>query len=236
MTGVESQLVGELTVVLADAQVATRVGIRAVLEPEGLRVVGEADSAADALVQVLRTRPDVCLLSSSLAGGAIEVTRMIKEQAPATRVVLLSSATHDEELFGALRAGADGYLLMSTSPARLPHAIRGVVAGEAALPRSLTAALIKEFRDQGHRRRLRLDGDRDPVELTAREFEVLERLRRSERTAEIAGRLEISEVTVRRHISSIVAKLGAPDRRTALEMIARADGAADPARVRPATS
>ena len=199
------------------------MGIRAALEPHGFRVVAEASSAGEALTATLRLAPDVCLLSASLPGGAIDVTRMIKAHDAATRVVMLSAIGRNEELFGALRAGADGYLLMTTSPDRLPFAIRGVVNGEAALPRALTAQLIREFRDQGGRRRLAVMAGRSPVELTAREFEVLERLRRHERTAEIARRLGISEVTVRRHVSSILAKLKAPDRKTALAMLAGAE-------------
>ena len=199
------------------------MGIRAALEPHGFRVVAEASSAGEALAATLRLAPDVCLLSASLPGGAIDVTRMIKAHDAATRVVMLSAIGRNEELFGALRAGADGYLLMTTSPDRLPFAIRGVVNGEAALPRALTAQLIREFRDQGGRRRLAVMAGRSPVELTAREFEVLERLRRHERTAEIARRLDISEVTVRRHVSSILAKLKAPDRKTALAMLAGAE-------------
>jgi DNA-binding NarL/FixJ family response regulator len=220
---------GEPTVVLADHHAGTRIGIRGALEPHGLRVVAETETAGETLAAVLRLAPGVCLVSTTLPGGAIDVTRLIKARAPATRVVMLSAAAHNEELFGALRAGADGYLLMTTSPERLSHAIRGVINGEAALSRSLTAQLIREFRDRGHRRRLSIFADRAPIELTAREYEVLERLRRPERTAEIAHHLSISEVTVRRHISSILTKLGAPDRRTALAMIERSEsGAAQP--------
>jgi DNA-binding NarL/FixJ family response regulator len=216
----------ELTVVLADDHVGTRIGIRAALEPHGLRVVAEAETADETLAATLRLAPDVCLLSTTLPGGAIDITRAIKAQAPPTRVVMLSAAAHNEELFAALHAGADGYLLMTTSPDRLSHAIRGVINGEAALPRSLTAQLIREFRDRGHRRRLVFTAGREPIELTAREFEVLERLRRPERTAEIAQYLSISEVTVRRHISSILAKLNAPDRKTALAMIQQPESGA----------
>jgi DNA-binding NarL/FixJ family response regulator len=226
----------ERTVVLAVDQVATRLGIRAALEPHGLRVVAEAETAGATLAAALRLTPDVCLLSTTLPCGAIDVTRLIKARAPQTRVVMLSPAAHNEELFGALRAGADGYLLMTTSPDRLSHAIRGVINGEAALPRALTAQLIQEFRDRGHRRRLSISADGEPIELTAREFEVLERLRRPERTAEIAHHLGISEVTVRRHISSILTKLDAPDRKTALAMIAQSESRAAHASTTPARS
>lgn len=136
---------------------------------------------------------------------------------PDTKIVMLSESEHDDP-FDALRAGAVGYLLRTISVARVPHAIRGVVDGQAALPRAFTADLIREFREGGGgRRRVALSGSGGSVELTAREFQVLQHLKQGERTSEIAGRLGISEVTVRRHISGIERKLGVPDRRSALE-------------------
>jgi DNA-binding NarL/FixJ family response regulator len=220
---VEARNEGDLTVVLADDHLPTRVGIKRAIELSGLRVVAEAESAADALRVVLELRPDVCLLAVRLPGNGIETARLITQAVPETKIVMLSASAHDEELFGALRAGADGYLLMSTSASRLPHAIRGVVNGEAALPREMTARLIREFRERGHRRRLPLSFVKRGVELTSREFEVLERLRKRERTAEIAARLGISDVTVRRHVSSILQKLDAPNRNSAIELLERAE-------------
>lgn len=210
-------------VLLADDHVPARAGIRRALEPHGLRVVAEAATATDAVRLALAHRPDVCVLSVRLPGGGIEALRLIKQSLPDTKVVIMTSSARDEELFGSLRAGADGYLLMSTSASRLPHAILGVLQGEAALPRMLTARLILEFRQRGSRRRLTLPEAGQEAELTAREFEVLEQLRKHEPTAEIAGRLGISEVTVRRHVSSLLKKLGVPNRRAAIEMLERAD-------------
>ena len=213
----------ELTVLLADDQVGTRVGIKFAIEPHGFRVVAEASSMAEAVAAAVRTGPDVCLVATGLPGNGIEAARLIKETVPRTKIVMLTASGRNDELLGALRAGADGYLLMTTSPARLPHAIRGVANGEAALPRAFTAHLIEEFRAHGHRRRLALSVDDQAVELTAREFEVLERLRKRERTAEIAQHLGISEVTVRRHSSSILQKLGAPNRQAVIDMLDRAE-------------
>jgi DNA-binding NarL/FixJ family response regulator len=113
--------------------------------------------------------------------------------------------------------------LKDTDPERLPNALRGVLAGEAALPRDLVARLIDEFRDRG-RRRLPLVAGRG-VELTSREWEVLDLLAEELTTAEVAQRLFVSPVTVRRHISSIVEKLGAPDRAAAVRLF-RESGAA----------
>ena len=200
-----------------------RAGIKRAIEPDGLRVVAEASSAADALRMAVAERPDVCVIAVELPGNGIEAARLIKRSVPATKIVMMTASARDEDLFGALRAGADGYLLMSTSADRLPHAIRGVAHGEAALPRALTARLIVEFRERGAGRRLVVPGADAEVELTAREFEVLDRLRRRERTAEIAGRLGISEVTVRRHVASMLRKLGMPNRRSAIEILDQAD-------------
>ncbi len=218
----DGKAVRELALVLGDDHVATRVGVKRAVEPHGWRVVGEAETAAEALSLCLEHRPDACVLATRIPGNAIEAARAIKHALPATKVVMLSASERGEDLFSALRAGADGYLLMTMSPARLPHAIRGVVNGQAALPRELTAQLIREFRERGNRRRLEVSSDHI-VELTAREFEVLEWLRRRERTVEVAARLGIAEVTVRRHVASIVQKLGAPNRRGLIEMLERAE-------------
>jgi DNA-binding NarL/FixJ family response regulator len=208
----------ELTLVVGDEQVATRVGIKSAVEPHGLRVVGEASTAAEAVECCLAQRPDVCLLATRLPGNALGAAQLIKRSLPDTKIIMLTASGRSDELFSALRAGADGYLLMTTSAARLPYAIRGVANGEAALPRDLTIHLVREFRDRGHRRRVELSPGRD-VELTAREFEVLECLRKRERTAEVAAHLGITEITVRRHVSSLVRKLGAPDRSRMLKML-----------------
>jgi DNA-binding CsgD family transcriptional regulator len=98
-----------------------------------------------------------------------------------------------------------------------------VTQGEAALPRAMTARLILEFRERGMRRHVVVHPDRAEVELTGREFEVFQRLRQDEGTAQIASRLGISQVTVRRHVASVVHKLGAPNRRRAIEMVEQTD-------------
>jgi len=214
---------GDLTVLLADDQVAARMGIRRAIEPHGLRVVAEASNSAEALQLAHERRPDVCVVAVGLPGNGIEAARLIKQSLPATKIVMITISPRDEDMFGALRAGADGYLEMNTSAQRFAHAIRGVGMGEAALPRRMTARLILEFRERGTRRRLTLPDAEHEVELTAREFEVVERLRKRERTAEIAAKLGISEVTVRRHVSSVLHKLHSPNRHTAIEMLEQAE-------------
>jgi DNA-binding NarL/FixJ family response regulator len=213
----------ELTVLLAVDHVATRAGIKRTIEPYALHVVAESSNASEALRMAIAVHPDMCVLAVELPGNGIEAARLIKQALPTTKIVMMTSSPSEEDLFGALRAGADGYLPMSTSAKRLPFAIRGVAGGEAALPREMTARLILEFRERRMRRRVHLPAGRGDAELTAREFEILGRLRRHERTTEIAARLGISEVTVRRHVSSVMRKLGTPSRRAAIEMLEQSE-------------
>ena len=216
---------GEVTVLLADDQVPVRAGIKHAIEPHGMRVVAETANADEAVRVALAHRPDVCLLAVELPGNGIEATRRIKQSLPETKIVLMAGSARDEDLFEALRAGADGYLLMSTPASGLPHAITGVMRGEAALPRAMTGRLVLEFRERGARRRVVLASGEAEVELTAREFEVFQRFRKHEGTAEIASHLGISQVTVRRHVASLVRKLGVPNRARAIEMIEQAEEA-----------
>ena len=213
----------EVTLVLGDDQVPTRAGVRGALESRGMRVVAEVDTAEEAVAAVITHRPAVCLLAVHLPGGGIAAAEQINEAAPGTKIVMLTGSDRDEDLFAALRAGADGYLLKTTSARRLPDAVRGVLAGEAAIPRRLVARLVEDYRSQGRGRLLWLPGSAAAIALTAREFEVTTRLRTGQTTAEIARDLRISEITVRRHISSIEHKLGATNRRAALAMIDAAE-------------
>jgi DNA-binding NarL/FixJ family response regulator len=208
-----------LTVLLAEEHVPTRTGVRLALESDGLRIVAEVATAADAVSAALKLRPDVCLLAVRLPGGGIEATRQIRDALPETKIVMLTASEREEDLFASLRAGADGYLLKSTSSGRLPYAVRGVISGEAAIPRQMTARLIREYRDRGRRRVPALVVEGNTVELTVREYEVLERLRKHERTSEIAACLGISEITVRRHVSTTLRKLGTSNRRSAIQLL-----------------
>lgn len=208
-----------VTVVLADGHQAARAGIRRALEPDGIIVVAEADSAGGAIDACVAHRPRVCVVAAALSGGGIEATRAIADAVTETSIVMVTELAEREELFAALRAGAIGYLQMTASAARLPHIVRSVANGEAVLPRELSAPIVAEFRGRGNRRSVLLPATGETVELTARELEVLERLRKRERTSEIAAALGISEITVRRHVSAIVHKLGAADRRGALAML-----------------
>jgi DNA-binding NarL/FixJ family response regulator len=180
--------------------------------------VGEASDAPSAVAAAERTQPDVCLLDIHMPGGGVRAASEITAKLPETAVVMLTVSRNDEDLFGALRAGASGYLLKDIDPARLPHALQGVLKGEAALPRGLVARLMDEFRSRGKRRTLPLVGRRG-AKLTSREWEVLELMRERLTTHEIAGRLGVADVTVRRHVGGILHKLRVHTRKEALELV-----------------
>ena len=203
---------------LADDHAPTRAGVRSALESSGFQVVAEASDALGAVEATLREQPDVALLDIKMPGNGIAAAAEITADSNDTAVVMLTVSRDDRDLFDALRAGALGYLLKDTDPDRLPHALRGVLEGEAALPRALVARVIDEFRDRGRRKRLPLLKQRG-VELTSREWEVLELLREDLTTAEIAERLFISQVTVRSHIAAVLKKLRVPDRKAALKLL-----------------
>ena len=209
---------GRLTVLVADDHAPTRAGVRDALGDDGFTVVAEAAGADAAVELALRERPDVCLLDIHMPGGGIAAAARITEELPEIVVVMLTVSREDEDLFAALRAGAAGYLLKDMDPARLAPALRGVVAGEAAVPRTLVARVVEEFRSSERRPSLPLVRSRG-ARLTAREWEVLELLRERLTTGEIAHRLGLSAVTVRRHVSSILAKLRVPDRRAMARLL-----------------
>ena len=201
----------ELTVVIADDHAPTRAGVQASLEGRGFSVVAAVANAAAAVEAALDARPDVCLLDVHMPGNGIAAAAEIGRELPDAAIVMLTVSGDDEDLFAALKAGASGYLLKDMDPGRLPDALRGVVAGEAALPRTLVARLVREFRAAERRPSLPIVRRRG-ARLTSREWEVLELLRDQLPTSAIAERLGLSPVTVRRHVSSILAKLRVPDR------------------------
>lgn len=207
-------------VLIADDHPPTRAGVRAALERDNFDVCAEASDARSAIEAARAERPDVCLLDIHMPGNGIHAAETISRDLPEAAVVMLTVSRTDADLFNALRAGASGYLLKDTDPVRLPLALRGVLEGEAALPRRLVALLIEEFRERKRRRRIPLVGRRG-VELTDREWEVLESMKQGLTTEEIATRLFISPVTVRTHVSAILRKLHVATREAALELLDR---------------
>jgi RNA polymerase sigma factor (sigma-70 family) len=203
--------------VLADDHATARLGVRMALEEGGFNVVAEAVDAHSAVAAALEHRPDLCLLDVYMPGSGIAAAAELAEALPGMPIVMLSVSDTNDDLFDAIRAGACGYLLKDTDPQRLPFALRAVLDGEAPLPRVLTARLITEFRRHGRERRI-ADADGSLVTLSERESEVLELLRTELTTKQVAHRLGISPVTVRRHVSEALRKLRVSDRSAALRL------------------
>ena len=207
----------EIKILIADEKVAARAGIREALAGEGFTTVAETASSADTVERAMLLRPHICLIGIDIPGGGITAAREITQQVPGTVVVMLSVKADEEQFLSSLRAGAMGYLLMNTKPARLSHALRGTLAGEPAFPRRLLPRLVDEFRTQGRRRTIVVE--EGSAEVTGREWEVLQLLHSGLTTAQVAERLWVSPVTVRRHIAEAVKKLGVADRESAFQLI-----------------
>lgn len=216
MTTVPSGVgVMSLSVVIADDHAPTRMGVRSALEQDGFVVAAEVSSGPAAVEAVQQLSPDVVLLDVHMPGGGIVAAKAVAAAGPETAIVMLTVSRDDNDLFDALRAGARGYLLKDIDPARLGSALRGVLDGEAALPRNLVARLMDEFRDRD-RNDARPQGPLS--KLTSREWETLELMRQGLSTADIAAMLFVTPVTVRTHISAILRKLQVADRHAAVQV------------------
>lgn len=206
-----------LRVVIADDHPPTRMGVRLALEGHGFVVRAEEASGPAAVEAAVRERPDVCLLDIHMPGGGVEAAREIAERVPEAAVVMLTVSRNDADLFDAVKAGARGYLLKDIDPARLPFALGAVMRGEAALPRALVGRIVDELRRGGGTPGLARP---TPHDLTSREWEVLDCLSEGLTTAQIAKRLFVSDVTVRRHVGSILRKLRVSSREEAVRLAA----------------
>jgi len=204
------------SVLLAEDDLALRRGIREALGADGFVVVAEASDAAAAIAAATRLQPDICLIEPELPGEGPNAIGRIATASPQTLIVVLSESDRADDVVDAFTRGASGYLLKGLSGELLASALRAAFNGEPALSRSLVPYLVDEIR-RGSVRRITLpDGS---VTLTAREWEVGELLREGQSTAEIAERLGVSPVTVRRHVSLLLRKLRAPSRAAAVEML-----------------
>jgi len=208
--------VEHLSVLIADDDAPFRAAIRRALEEDGLIVVFEAADAATAIGAVSRLQPDICLIEIELPDDGLAAIGRIVKASPETLVIVLSRSDRPEDVVTAFTRGASGYLLKGLSNERLASTLVAAHNGEPALSRSLVPHLVDEIR-RGSVRRLVLPGG--PVTLTPRESEVGELLREGQSTAEIADRLGVSPVTVRRHVGLLLHKLGAESREAAIETL-----------------
>lgn len=202
-----------LRVLLVDDDPLVRAGLRTILSAASdLRVVGEAGDGAGALDGVRAHRPDVVLMDVRMPGlDGIDATGRISVLADPPKVIVLTTFQLDEYVFGALRAGASGFLLKDTPPTDIIRAVRLVAAGEAMLSPSVTRTLIERFGADPAAPR-RAAAEEAVRTLTGREREVAVEVALGRSNAEIAARLFMSEATVKAHVSRAMAKLGAANR------------------------
>jgi DNA-binding NarL/FixJ family response regulator len=200
-----------IKVLIADDQALVRSGFRMILEArDDLEVVGEAGDGEQAIRLAVQTRPDVVLMDVRMPGlDGISATARLTAAADPPKVIILTTYDLEEPLYAALRAGASGFLLKDVRPADLVEAIRVVAGGDALLAPTATRRLLDRF----------LVTDVVPAtsagsldRLTEREREVLLLLARGASNAEIAGRLVVTEATVKTHVSAILRKLQVRDR------------------------
>jgi DNA-binding NarL/FixJ family response regulator len=212
-------------VLVADDHPLTRLGIRHALG-DGFDVCAEADDAEGAVSAALHQEPDICLLDVGMPGNGISAAARISAALPGVAVVMISAARDDDTLLAALRAGAIGYLPKDMALTRLPEALLGVLHGEAALPRAVTARLVGELRRPKGFRHLR--PARAGATLTSRETDVLELLLEGLCTAQISERLFLSQPTVRSHIAAVMRKFAVRDREALRALFDDADRVSDP--------
>ena len=206
-------------VLIADDHAPSRDDIRRALEcNQRFSVCASVADAVRAVQAAVRERPDLCLLDVRMPGDGLAAAWEIAARLPRVKIVMLTVSDDDADLFAALRAGAHGYLLKTMNLRRLPDALEGVLSGEAAIPRTLVAHVLDQFR--GHEPRWRQPvSDRSLGQrLTSREWEILALLAQQQSTSEIARQLMLSAVAVRVHIAAIVRKLGVPDRAAAIAL------------------
>lgn len=197
---------------LVDDHAVVRQGLRSFLEVQpDMEVVGEAATGPEAVDEVSRLAPDVVLMDLVMPGGdGVNAIRTLREVAPGVRVLVLSSYLDDPAVFGAVQAGAAGYLVKDVQPEALANAIRQVHQGLPALAPQIAARLMR--------------GAAKPpltVKFTQRERDVLKLVAEGLSNKEIAGRLFISEKTVKTHVSNVLGKLGVTDRTQAALLAVR---------------
>jgi NarL family two-component system response regulator LiaR len=209
-----------IRILVVDDQAIVRESLCTMLRTKpGLKIIGQAGSGEEAIVQARTLEPDVILMDLVMVGAAIEgvaAIRAIKAQNPAARILVLSGFSEDAQIIESVRAGALGYILKSSAPEELVTAIRQIHRGDAPLNPAVARALVQQFNAA--------DSAPSPgVELTSRELQITKLVAKGLSNEEIGKQLNIVPRTVGTHISNILAKLGL-DNRTQLALWALRSG------------
>ena len=195
-----------IRVLLVDDHVLFRQGLASLIGPvRDMEVVGEAGDGREALERTRELMPDLILMDIHMPGwDGLKATQLIKEEMPYVKIVMLTVSDDDEDIFQAIKQGAEGYLLKDIKPEKLFKLIRGVYKGEAPISRLAAARILDEFtRSAQQETRVSSPGD----SLTPREREVLQLVAQGATNKEIASQLFIAENTVKNHLRNILAKL-----------------------------
>ncbi len=201
-------------ILLVDDHALFREGLAGIIRAQpDMDVVGEAGDGLEALVKARELTPDLILMDVAMpGGGGLEATRQIKQELPDTTVVILTVSDSDENLFEAIRCGAQGYLLKDSRSAEVLAMLRAALRGEPAITPALAGHMLEEFRRLSQQQK----PDPDEMEaLTYREQEVLSLAATGATDKEIAGALSVSLYTVKSHMRNILAKLHVSSRREA---------------------
>lgn len=207
----------KIRVLIADDHALVRMALRTLLEAEpDLEIVGEAGDTDSAIDATLRLVPDVLLLDLRMPGrGGIAVCQAVKSVIPRVAVLVLTSFDDDDELFGALEAGANGYLMKDSRPERVVTAVRALYDGQSVFDAGIASRMVTGRVDDGRQG--------DLIEpLSERELEVLGLMARGYANKDIARELWIGESTVKTHVSHVLRKLGESDRTSAVLRALRA--------------
>jgi two-component system NarL family response regulator len=201
-----------MRVLLADDHALFLDGLRNLLTLHGVQVVGIARNGMEALEKTLQLRPDIVLMDMRMPGcDGITATRLIKAEWPECKIVMLTTSTEEVDLIEAIRGGASGYLLKSLETGPFLKYLDGVMNGEAAIARELSAILWREVASQDHAN-LVIRNPSDEVELTARQIEILQLVAQGLQNKEIAEILCVSEHTIKYHMSEILQRLRVKNR------------------------
>lgn len=193
-----------LRVVLADDHPLFRDGVASLLRARGYEIVGEAGNGMEALELIRRTRPDLVLMDIHMPElDGLQTTRLVSTELPGTRVVMLTVSDDDDDVFEAIKSGAQGYLLKSTDTRSFFDFVEGAARGETPLSGKLATRIFNEFAKRMNHERV---GSTDEA-LTAREKEILALAAEGLTNREIAARVNLSENTIKYHFKNILQKL-----------------------------
>lgn len=201
-----------MRVLLADDHALFMDGLQNLLTLHGIQVVGIARNGMEAVEKTLQLRPDIVLMDMRMPGcDGVTATRLIKAEWPECKIVMLTTSTEEVDLLEAIRSGASGYLLKSLETGPFLKYLKGVMNGEAAIARELSAILWKEVASQDDAS-LVIRNHSDEVDLTARQIEILQLVAQDLQNKEIAEMLCVSEHTIKYHISEILQRLHVKNR------------------------